>query len=46
MVYLNGDEFDRRTMNICDMIIEHCMSYVYLGAVFTSDGRKLENKLL
>ena len=35
---VNGNDQERRRINIQGLAIDHCKSYVYLGAVFTSDG--------
>ena len=34
---INGSDEDRK-MSMKGLIIDHCDVYVYLGAVFTSDG--------
>lgn len=33
---INGDEGDTFQMN--DLVVEHCVNYVYLGSPFTCDG--------
>ena len=35
---INGTGDERQSIDIQGVIIDHCRSYVYLGAVFTSDG--------
>ena len=35
---VNGNDEERRCINIQGLAVDHCKSYVYLGAVFTSDG--------
>ena len=36
---INGDEDDRDTLKVEGMEIQNCDSYVYLGCVYTQDGR-------
>ena len=35
---VNGNDEERRCIDIQGLAVDHCKSYVYLGAVFTSDG--------
>ena len=35
---INGDTADRADIHWYNIVIKHCWKYVYLGAVFTSDG--------
>ena len=38
LMVINGDQDDRRDVYIGELRISHCNEYVYLGAIFTSDG--------
>lgn len=38
LMVINGDPVDRITIRMGDVDVKHCDQYVYLGAVFTSDG--------
>ena len=39
LMVINGTPMDKIPFFIANVVIKHCMSYVYLGVVFTSDGR-------
>ena len=36
---INGSPMDKIPFILSNVIIKHCLSYVYLGVIFTSDGR-------
>ena len=36
---INGSPMDRIPFILSNLVIKHCTSYVYLGVIFTSDGR-------
>ena len=36
---INGDDVDKQCIEMGDLKIYHCDEYVYLGSIFTSDGR-------
>ena len=39
LMVVNGSPMDRIPFVLSNLIIKHCSSYVYLGVIFTSDGR-------
>ena len=43
LMVINGDQHDRREVNIGELCISHCDEYVYLGAIFTADGSTLSS---
>jgi hypothetical protein len=36
---LNGDQAEKADIRHCGLVIKHCFKYVYLGSVFTADGK-------
>ena len=39
LMVINGSPMDRIPFIVSNVVIKHCSSYVYLGVIFTSDGR-------
>ena len=40
---INGTDEDKHDIDLYGLIIKHCWKYIYLGAVFTSDGSLLSS---
>ena len=39
LMVINGSPMDKIPFVLSNLVIKHCSSYVYLGVIFTSDGR-------
>ena len=38
LMVINGNDIDKESINVNNLVIKHCDIYTYLGSPFTSDG--------